>query len=281
MKIRAALAGMLISVAMMGASAQKFTSSVEAVRVDVLVTMRGVPVQGLRTADFEVRDNGVLQSAELIGFEQMPVNVVMALDLSASVDGPRLADLRRAGGALLGGLRPEEHSALLTFSHVVTRRTGLTRDRRVVIAALESAEPRGDTSLIDAAYSAMLVAEAEASRALVVVFSDGVDVSSWLPPQRVLDTAKRLDAVVYGVSTRGTRPRFLEDLTEQTGGRLLDVESKKLSETFVGILDEFRSRYVLSYSPRGVKPGGWHQLDVRVKGRRATVKARPGYLAGH
>jgi hypothetical protein len=113
-----------------------------------------------------------------------------------------------------------------------------------------------------------------------VVFSDGLDVSSWLAPERVLDAAKRLDAVVYGVSIHGTRPRFLEDLTDHTGGRLLDVESRNLASTFLNVLNEFRDRYVLSYSPLGVKPGGWHRLDVRVKGRRANVRSRPGYLAG-
>jgi hypothetical protein len=49
---------------------------------------------------------------------------------------------------------------------------------------------------------------------------------------------------------------------------------------FVGVLEEFRQRYLLSYSPQGVPTGGWHRLEVRVKRRGATVKARPGYLAG-
>ena len=36
----------------------------------------------------------------------------------------------------------------------------------------------------------------------------------------------------------------------------------------------------MSYTPHGVAKDGWHKLDVRVKNRRATIKARPGYLAG-
>jgi len=48
----------------------------------------------------------------------------------------------------------------------------------------------------------------------------------------------------------------------------------------LGILDEFRHRYLVSDTPTGVAKDGWHRLDVRVKSRRATVKARPGYLAG-
>ena len=56
--------------------------------------------------------------------------------------------------------------------------------------------------------------------------------------------------------------------------------TRDLSAAFVRLLDEFRQRYLLSYSPRGVSSEGWHQLKVTVKGRRATVKARAGYAAG-
>ena len=62
------------------------------------------------------------------------------------------------------------------------------------------------------------------------------------------------------------------------GGRSFDVSSTKgLSDTFVGILDEFRGRYVLGFTPQGTGHGdGWHRLQVRVKGRSVSVKARPG-----
>lgn len=78
---------------------------------------------------------------------------------------------------------------------------------------------------------------------------------------------------------KGNRPAFLEQMTTQTGGRLLDVESRNLSSTFLEILNEFRERYLLTYTPRGVTHGGWHDISVSVKGRTLTVKARPGYLA--
>jgi VWFA-related protein len=275
------LAAALSVAAVTSTLAQTFKSSVEAVRVDVLVTDRGNPVRGLRAGDFEVRDNGVVQPVNLVSFEETPLNVVMALDLSGSVEGERLRDLRRAGRALMGGLRRDDRAGLLTFSHVVTGRSGLSTDRAGILDALDVAEPSGETSLVDAAYAGLMMGESEGGRALVVLFSDGLDVSSWLTPQPVLDTARRVDAVVYAVSLRGSRPRFLEELTSVTGGRLIDVESKNLSETFLKVLNEFRERYVLSYSPEGVSRSGWHQLEVRVKGRKASVKARPGYVAGH
>jgi VWFA-related protein len=137
------------------------------------------------------------------------------------------------------------------------------------------------TSLIDAAHAGMLLGESDAGRSLLIVFSDGVDTSSWLTADSVLETARRGDVVVYAVEVGDLRESFPRDLSDATGGRLFSVESTKdLSATFSKILEEFRMRYLVSYSPQGVDPGGWHRLDVRVKNRRVTVKARPGYFAG-
>ena len=55
-----------------------FSSKVEAVRVDVLVSDRGQPVTGLSPVDFEVLDNGVPQQVDLVSFEKLPLRVVLA-----------------------------------------------------------------------------------------------------------------------------------------------------------------------------------------------------------
>jgi hypothetical protein len=96
-------ATMVASICSMRSSAQAptFASKVEAVRVDVLVTDRGQPVRGLGRSDFEILDNGVLQQVDLVSFEQIPLNVILALDMSDSVAGERLDHLRSAGTALL------------------------------------------------------------------------------------------------------------------------------------------------------------------------------------
>jgi VWFA-related protein len=257
----------------------RFTSGVEAVRVDVLVTDRARPVTGLRASDFEVRDNGVPQDVTLIGFERLQLNVVLVLDLSASVAGERLRDLQRGARALVTRLRPEDYAAIIGFSHAIALGSALTRDRARLLTLLNSTQGFGDTALVDATYAGMIVGESQPGRALVVVFSDGLDIASWLPAPRVVEIAKRSEIVVYGASMKGNRPAFLEQMTAQTGGRLLDVESRNLSSTFLEILDEFRERYLLSYTPRGVTHGGWHEISVSVKNKKLTVKARPGYFA--
>jgi VWFA-related protein len=260
-----------------------FSAKTEAVRVDALVTENGRPLLGLKPTDFELLDNGVPQQIELVSFEQIPLNVVLTLDMSSSVAGARLDHLRVASRALLDALKKDEQAALLTFSHVVTLRSELTTDVARVRAGIEAAEPSGGTGLVDASFASILLGESDVGRSLVLVFSDGLDTASWLAPGAVLDVARRSDAVVYGITAgRLRRGDFLRDLSELTGGGLYEVESTAdLGPIFVGVLEEFRQRYLLSYSPAGVSKDGWHRLDVRVKRRGATVKARPGYLAGH
>jgi VWFA-related protein len=258
-----------------------FSAKVEAVRVDVLVTENGQPVRGLTPGDFEISDEGVPQQVDLLSFEQIPLNAILALDMSDSVAGERLEHLRSAGRALLGQLKADDQCALVTFSHLVSLESKLTHDVAAVRAALDRAEPFGDTALRDGTHAAIMLAESDVGRALLIVFSDGMDTASWLTADGVLDTARRSDAVVYGVSVKGSgNPRFLRDLSAYTGGSLFEIDStNNLNALFVRILEEFRQRYLVSYSPRGVSKTGWHRLEVRVKGRKATVKARPGYMA--
>jgi VWFA-related protein len=265
-----------------GAQRATFSTRVEAVRIDVLVTDKGHPVLGLKPSDFEVLDNGVPQHITLASFEQIPLNVVLALDMSESVAGEPLRHLQNASGALLEGLKGEDRAALVTFSHIVALGSDLTKDVGVVRKALDEARPAGETALIDASYAAITLGESDVGRALVIVFSDGVDTSSWLTAQAVLETSKRTDAVVYGVSAGAPKKtNFLRDLSAATGGTWFEIESTKdLSAMFVKILEEFRHRYLVSYSPTGVDRSGWHKVDVRVKGTKHTIKARPGYLAG-
>ena len=68
-------------------------------------------------------------------------------------------------------------------------------------------------------------------------------------------------------------------LVEATGGNKLEVGSTQdLAPAFLRILDEFRQRYVISFSPESVPAAGWHPLQVRVTNRRVNVKARAGYF---
>jgi VWFA-related protein len=278
--IAAALTALLPSGPTLASQKRAFSSSTLGVRVDVLVTDGRNPVGGLTAADFELRDNGVVQAIDVVDTSDIPVNAVLALDTSASTKGQRQADLVAASDALLELLKPIDRAALTTFSHAVSPRIALTSDLAAVRSELRRIEPDGETAVMDGAYVALTATLAQTGRSLVVVCTDGYDTSSWLKPEEVLESAKRSNAVIYAVTAAEARRRsLLKDLTDATGGQMLEVTSgKDLSGAFQRILKDFRSRYILAYSPQGVPTEGFHRLEVRMKRRGLNAKARPGYI---
>ena len=112
-------APLLLAVVLASSSplAQTFRSRADGVRVDVLVTQNGHPVRGLRAADFELRDEGVLQRIALVDVDKIPLNVVLILDSSGSVGGEPMNFIRSAARgfvrALNGGVShsPDELSS--------------------------------------------------------------------------------------------------------------------------------------------------------------------------
>jgi len=260
-----------------------FRSGVELVRIEVSVTRSGRPVDGLGLDDFEVRDNDVVQKLNGVLLEQVPLDIYFVLDMSQSVTGPKLAELRRAAGAFLDGLTGEDRAALVCFSQQVALNEPLTGDLARVRQTLQTVSGTGSTAMRDALYAAIRLHEAGDRRAAAVVFSDGIDNLSWLREDDVVEAARRSDVVVYGVLTPqpSSGNRFLEQVTEDTGGRLWKVEADQdLKGAFEEVLRHIRSRYLITYYPQGVGGEGWHTLKVRLKRGRGDVLARPGYLRG-
>lgn len=284
----------------------RFRSSAQAVLVDVQVREGNVPVAGLTAADFELSDSGVVQTIEAVTFEDVPVSLMLALDVSGSVRGAPLEHLKEAARAAAAATTKEDQASVLTFSERIGLRCGWTRDRALLDAAIGRLSAGGATALHDGIYAAMGLRNEAAGRTLLVVFSDGADTSSWLDAPAVLQAARETDVVVYGVSStplytgtsvlneeRAALKRWfesdptlfpqllLERVTETTGGELLYVDSTRdLPGTFARIVGDFKSRYLLSFTPTGVAVGGWHPLEVKLKGRTGTVRARPGYASG-
>jgi hypothetical protein len=74
------------------------------------------------------------------------------------------------------------------------------------------------------------------------------------------------------------QPSVLRDAAEATGGRLRTVDtSTSLTTAFRTALDEFRTSYVLWFTPEGVPAGGWHTLQVKLKKGDYEIRARSGY----
>jgi VWFA-related protein len=299
-----AVAAAALVVATGRAQAPQFRTGVAAVRVDVLVTDGRRPVADLTADDFEILDSGVRQTIDAVAVADVPISTMIALDLSDSVKGDTLNQLKKGVDTALGALEHRDRAALITFASEVRLQQDWTADAAVVRQAVTGLRAAGGTSLWDAAFTALTFQDTMPTvRRLVLVFSDGDDTSSWLPRGSVVEKARRSDAVVYSVEMSAGRDPgqklharsgielskndraiwisspFLQELADATGGDIYRTRNAAdLRQAFARILTEFRTRYLLTYSPQGVDRGGWHPIDVKLKGKKGKVTARRGYL---
>jgi len=274
----------LVTSAGPGGSARQFSVSTSGVRLDVLALDGRTPHTGLAKEHFEVRDNGVLQQVESVVTTDA-AHVVVVLDVSGSVQGAPVRRLIDAANALLARLTAKDRLTLVGFAHHVRLLApvdGLVRPDLLPLG--------GSTSLHDAVFASVLLAGDDPRPALMVLLTDGLDSTSWLTQAQVLSLTQRADVVIYPVITgyeglgasRNPNERrakgHIDTLADETGGRVFPVPARQpLQEAFLGILDEYRHRYILTYTPRGVERRGWHRIEVALKGVRGSVHARRGY----
>lgn len=162
-------------------------------------------------------------------------------------------------------------------------------------------------ALADGLFYALAWPVDAARRHLVVVFTDGWDTTSTIEMDRLPSLAGRSDAVLHAVlwvapgedtrnaggvnwfggpgmvaaRTRRWQESFdiLGSVVRRTGGTL--QRSDKAPKAMAEIIADFRSSYVLRYSPRGVSPAGWHELGVKVtRPGSFKLRARKGYEGG-
>lgn len=270
------------------AASQKpqFRTDVELVVVDVLVTDHGKPVVGLQAEDFELRDEDVPQRVALLTTAEN-VSVILSLDTSGSIAGDKLQHLKRACHTLIAALRPGDSASLLSFSRPIELLTAAERDPGVVDHVLDSVSAGGRTALLDALYATLAVSASNTPRSLVILFSDGDENASWLSPDSVFDSLKHASVVVYPVVAPTESQRMgtvlMSRIANDSGGLLLRADAdSRLAAVFVGILNEFRLRYLLTYTPTGVnrnRDDGWHRISVKLKGKPGRIKARSGHFA--
>jgi len=276
----------------------RFQVKVEAVLVDAYVGRGGEAVKGLTASDFIVLDNGIPQSADLVASELLSLNATLVLDTSSSVSGQELEHLREAGHAFLAGLTERDQAGLVTFSHHLKLRTLSPGDRTPLSQALAMAKAEGGTSLHDAIFAGLLLAEQPGRRPMLLVFTDGEDQHSRLTEQEVVEHVRRFSSIIYTVETaspilagridrevsrawreRSSRTGLLRQIAALSGGRSLTAGfNAGLKQAFLKILEELNDRYLLTFAPSGVPREGWHALEVRLTRHKGEVRARRGYF---
>lgn len=275
-----------------------FRAGADVVAVDAAVRRDKRPVTGLTIADFELFDNGVPQQISDVSYERLPIDVTVVLDVSASVTGQVLDQLRRSVRQLKADLGPRDRLKLVAFNMQVRRLADFEAPAAATDAAFASLSGRGSSAIFDSVAVQLAAPAVEGRRHLIVLFTDGQDSSSISDPDVLFDVAKRTSSTVAIVlaSTSPERSsaspfarspgqppitvgRMYDQLARETGGVVVPTTpGEDLASTFRRTLSDFRASYVLYYTPKGVARDGSHTIDVRVKQDGTEVRARRGYI---
>jgi VWFA-related protein len=258
---------------------------VEAVSVDVVlanavVTEGGRFVKGLSREDFKVFDDGKERPVTSFQSSEAPLELVLALDVSASMN-IALSDVKEAARAFLKALRPQDRVTLVAFNDAM-----FTLSRGVpgteAMPALDKLAAWGGTSLYDVVVRSMQLLSKKAGKHALVIFSDGDDNASQATLQQVRRLASDSDAMLMAVGLgRGSEvdnlKQTLESLAESSGGRVLFAKrSDELVESFGKVVEDLINQYTLGFEPQ--RDGRDHQIRVEVPGKGVRVRARRVYV---
>jgi len=261
-----------------------FRSGTDIVAIDVAVADGRKPVLSLMKEDFELTDNGVVQRIEDFEREKLPLDITITADLSGSMTRAKLNSIERAVQQVGQTMRDVDRSALLTFTSVVTERRPLQPPPVTVDL---SVNVRGNTSIIDALLLGLVTEPTPDRRQLGLFMTDGDETTSMFDVQTTLETARfantQMSFVIVrdkrsGALTNGLMLSLFRGVSSTTGGEIIQLrEDDDLSKAFLAAVENFRTSYVLRYSPKGVSTKGWHEVQVKTKKGRYTIRARRGY----
>lgn len=176
--------------------------------------------------------------------------------------------------------------AFYSYSRDLSRATALTPDRSLVLRGVRSTVA-GDAAAL---YNCLLLTVTDAAplrgRKAIVVFSNGPDDASSVPPEDVEELAQSTGTIIYIISTRAAEAdpmstSVFERMSKATGGKAYfakNWQDEKLA--FGSIRDDVAHLYTITYYPKPNNNGGWRTISVKLVGKdfaKYHVRTRDGY----
>jgi VWFA-related protein len=272
-------------------------------------------IPDLTKADFELFEDGKPQTIKYFSKESdLPLTLGMMIDTSPSQQRVLPAEQEAGAEFLKDVMRPKDLAFLLSFDVEVDLLKDLTSNPREIERAMSKTRinagggsrssipgigqgpipgmgsPKG-TLLFDAVYLASReVLSHEVGRKAMILLTDGQDQGSNTRLTEAIEIAQKADAIVYVilVADRGFYgggyygDRDMRKLTEETGGRVIDVGNnpEKLRDAFNQLSFELRNQYAIGYTPANeTKDGSFRKVEIHAKVKDAKIQARKGYYA--
>lgn len=183
-------------------------------------------------------------------------------------------------------LEPANKIALYAYSRDLSRASRLTADRFQVLRGIRATVAGDDAAL----YNALLLTVKDAAlctgRKVVVVFSNGPDNASTVPPEDVAELGQSSGVSIYMISTQQARldpvsTAVFERMTAGTGGKAYFAKSWRDQEkAFGSIRDDLAHLYSITYYSQPNPNRGWRTISVRLSGERLKkchIRTRNGY----
>jgi VWFA-related protein len=302
-----------------GAAAQEGASRIHVnvilVQLSVAVTDRkGNYVSGLKPEDFEIQEDGIAEKTAT--FEEGTEPGRMRINQPASDDLPFTTQPAEAAGTRVAGanvfilfdtsnymypgfvfaqdaiadfirsLEGVNRVALYSYSRNLSRVSPLTPDRSQVLRGVRSTVAGDDAAL----YNSLLLTVKDAApltgRKAIVVFSNGPDNASLVPPEDVAELAQSTGTIIYMISTRQAQSEpistaIFERMSKATGGKAyFSKDWKDEQQAFASIRDDLAHLYALSYYPQQNPNRGWRTITVKLVGKNLQqyhIRTRTGY----
>ena len=197
-------------------------------------------------------------------------SVVLAIDRSRSMAGGALDDAIAAVRSFVRSKPASDRLAVVAFGSKaveLTRFSSATIDADIALRTISTDAVQG-TALYDAVVlGSRRLADEEAASRVLVVLTDGADVSSSATLGRAVAAARRARVAVYAVAIESAQfsPAPLRSLAARTGGRYFGTASAaSLVGVYRALADELSRTWRLTY------------LTAAAPGERATLRVADG-----
>jgi VWFA-related protein len=281
------LAGVSVCLSAAGRAQSPLVFKTDAREVQVYATVTdpsGRYISGLRPDQFELRDNGQLQT--LSAFEPVTTgfNCAILIDCTGSMLNA-LPALKGAVLRLIDAFRENDWFAVYTFNTTLRRIQDFSQDKAAAKQAVLRTMASGATALFDSLSEVAGDLARQKGKKSIIVFTDGRDNSSYLYSTAVIRRAKSLGIPIYAVAqgealTDRKLVQMLDEVGKATGGRTFPVRKpSRMHEVFTEILDDIQNTYMLAYVPPPASDANWRTIELKIHGvKNARIRAKEGYF---
>jgi Ca-activated chloride channel family protein len=282
-----------------GSQSQKdestFRVNVRLVNVFTTVTdSRGAPVADLTKDDFQLMEDGVLQTIKVFEKESaIPLSIALAIDTSPSTLRDFKLEVSSARRFVHSILRNEDRLSVFQVTENIDQMTRFTADLKTIERGIDNLRTGPGTSIYDAIFLCSESLIDREGRKVLVLITDGGDTTSKTDYNNALRRAQQAEAIVYSIIVVPVEAdagrnlggeHALIQISKDTGGKYYYAEGQQqLDEAFRKISDELRTQYLLAFYPsRKLSDSPFRKIRVELskkdpEGRAYQVRHRAGY----